>query len=64
MLPVIDSFAAGFYFDDQQLTTLDSHEVEFQRSAAEILGDDMKAMLGKPICDQGFPAAGAFIPLR
>jgi hypothetical protein len=62
MLPVIDRCAAGFHFDDEELAAFDGNKVKFERFAAEILSDDVKAAVRKPVSDQGFSAAGAFIP--
>jgi len=47
-LPVIHCGASGFYFNDQQLTTLAGDEVEFKRFAAEVGSQDLKAALRKP----------------
>jgi hypothetical protein len=43
MLPVIDLCFAGFHFDDEELAAFGGDKVEFERFAAEILGDDLKA---------------------
>jgi hypothetical protein len=62
MLPVIDLCFPGFHFDDQEVAAFGGNEVEFEGFAAEILSDDAKAAVRKPVGDQGFSAAGAFIP--